>query len=104
MKVIRCKDCVLANTKECPITYTEKIKNKEMFYCGLAKAKADYKPTRGDIVRDMTDAQIGEMIASHEKEGYMFGLEDGKKFCTTANKKFWRGYMAEPPEADDEEI
>lgn len=94
MKVIRCKDCVLSHSVECPLTYTlNAIDHPQNFYCAKAKPKEDYEPTRGDNIRNMTDRQLAGFISRHEDEAYMLGRDGGTMKTGRENEDFWAGFL-----------
>lgn len=98
MKVIRCKDCALDGRSECPLSYIEHqtlcfIEHPPMFFCGKAKPKDDYEPTKGDILRNMTDRQLAGFISRHECEAYQLGRGGGTMTTGKANEDFWTVYL-----------
>ena len=98
MKVIRCKDCALDGCPECPLAYIEHqtlcfIEHPPMFFCGKAKPKDDYTPTKGDILRNMTDRQLAEYISRHECEAFKLGAEGGYMKLGKENEDFWAGFL-----------
>ena len=114
MKVIRCKDCILDNSPECPLAYIENhtmcfYEHSPMFFCAKGRTTEDYIPTHGDIVRNMTDRQLAEMQNRHEHTGYAHGKGGGVMKFGKANIDFLTGWYGapdgedyEPEEADDE--
>lgn len=108
MKVIRCKDCALANELQCPLNYIDKqrmiiTERSPMFFCGKAQATAQYEPTYGDNIRNMTDAQLAELLYQKEKEGYDMHGYEGKNFSWANIKKLYQAYVR-TPESEDIEV
>ena len=107
MKVIRCKDCVLSHSVECPLTYIEHhtlqcIDRPQNFYCAKAKPKEDYEPTRGDNIRNMTDRQLAGFISRHEDEAYRLGRDGGTMKTGRENEDFWAGFLKTHEDEDYE--
>lgn len=98
MKVIRCKDCALEGRSECTLAYIENqtlcfIEHPPMFFCGKAKPKDDYEPTKGDILRNMTDRQLAGFISRHEDEAYDLGRKGGTMKTGRVNEDFWAVFL-----------
>ncbi len=114
MKVIRCKDCILDNSPECPLAYIENhtmcfYEHSPTFYCAKGRTTEDYTPTHGDIVRNMTDRQLAEMQNRHEHTGYAHGKGGGVMKFGKTNIDFLTGWYGapdgedyEPEDTDDE--
>lgn len=108
MKIIRCKDCALANELTCPLNYIDKqrmiITNRSpTFFCGKAQPTEGYEPTYGDNIRNMTDAQLAEFLYKTEKQGYEMRGNEGTSFSMALLKKIYRAYVS-TPEGEDIEI
>lgn len=98
MKVVRCKDCALSHSIECPLTYIEHhtlqcIDHPQNFYCGKAMPKEGYKLTRGDRIRNLTDRQLAGFISTCECEAYQLGRDGGTMQTGKANEDFWAVYL-----------
>lgn len=105
MKVIRCKDCALANELTCPMNYIDHqrmiiTERSPMFFCGKAQPSAGYEPTNGDNIRNMSDAQLADLLYSKEKEGYDMHGHEGKAFSWALLKKIYRAYVSTPESED----
>ena len=105
MKVIRCKNCALANELACPMNYIDKqrmiiTERSPMFFCGKAQPTEGYTPTNGDNIRNMTDAQLAELLYQKEKDGYDMHGHEG--FSWALLKKIYRAYVSMPEDEDIE--
>ena len=98
MKVIRCKDCIYDGRSECPLSYIENhtlcfVEHSQMFFCGKGRTSEDYKPTKGDAVRNMTDRQLAVWMDEHERDAYRAGKGGGSWQTGEPNIKFYTGYF-----------
>ena len=105
MKVIRCKDCVLDGAPECPLSYVENhslrfVEHSPMFFCGKGKTSEDYKPTSGDVVRNMTDRQLAVWLDGQERDAYHAGIRGSKFILGKTNIDFYTGFFGHPNDED----
>lgn len=97
MKVIRCKDCVLYGGIECPMVCE---KPSPMFFCGNAKPSEDYKPTKGDNIRNMTNRQLAVWLNGQERDAYRSGKNGGECMLGETNINFYIGFFGSPEGED----
>lgn len=98
MKVIRCKNCIYDGLDKCPLAYIENntlcfVEHSPMFFCAKGRAAEDYKPTKGDAVRNMTDRQLAVWMNEHERDAYRAGLGGGRYDIGEKNIKFYTGFF-----------
>lgn len=107
MKVIRCKDCILDSTLECPLAYIENqtirfVEHPPMFFCAKGRAKADYVPTRGDVIRNMTDRQLAVHFDGLECDAYSHGKSNAKWELGKSNIDWYMKFLSTPEGEDFE--
>lgn len=105
MKVIRCKDCALNGRSECPLSYIENhtlcfVEHSPMFFCGKSIPSENYKPTKGDTIRNMTDRQLAVWLNGQESDAYRAGKGGGKCLVGDKNIKFYVGWFGSPEGED----
>lgn len=107
MKVIRCKDCALVNTLACPMNYIDKQKGivsnrTQTFFCAHAQPTAQYEPTHGDTIRNMSDSELADFLYKIEMQGYEMRGYEGKSFSKTNIRKHYKKYVKTPLSEDIE--
>lgn len=105
MKVVRCKDCILDGRAECPLAYIEKqtlcfVEHSPMFFCAKGRTSEDFKQTRGDEVRNMTDKQLAVLFNDTEQSVANHFISGGSMQFGTKQIDFYTKWFSTVPEEE----
>jgi hypothetical protein len=73
---------------------------KPLFYCAHAQPTAQYEPTFGDKIRNMSNTELAELLYKTEMEGYELRENEGKEFSKTAIRGWYEIYVKTPLSED----
>lgn len=77
------------------------VEHPPTFFCAKGKTKADYEPTRGDIVRNMTDRQLAVFMDEHEKDAYEHGKANARWNLGKSNIEWYTKYFGTSENEED---